>query len=118
MVKPQFAVIGLGGFGYAVARTLLEKGCQVLCIDRLEERLEQVREIATLAVQADATDEKVLREVGVGAVDCAVVSFGHDMEASLLVAMGSWESTGWFFRRRIWDGESRRAWSPPRSWII
>ncbi len=87
MVKPQFAVIGLGGFGYAVARTLLEKGCQVLCIDRLEERLEQVREIATLAVQADATDEKVLREVGVGAVDCAVVSFGHDMEASLLVAM-------------------------------
>jgi trk system potassium uptake protein TrkA len=87
MVKPQFAVIGLGGFGYAVARTLLEKGCQVLCIDRLEERLEQVREIATLAVQADATDEKVLREVGVGAVDCAVVSFGQDMEASLLVAM-------------------------------
>ena len=87
MVKPQFAVIGLGGFGYAVARTLLEKGCQVLCIDRLEERLEQVREIATLAVQADATDEKVLREVGVGAVDCAVVSLGHDMESSLLVAM-------------------------------
>ncbi len=87
MVKPQFAVIGLGGFGYAVARTLLEKGCQVLCIDRLEERLEQVREIATLAVQADATDEKVLREVGVGAVDCAVVSLGQDMEASLLVAM-------------------------------
>jgi trk system potassium uptake protein TrkA len=65
MSNSQFAVIGLGSFGYAVARTLLEKGCQVLCIDRLEERLEQVREIATLAVQADATDEKVLREVGV-----------------------------------------------------
>jgi trk system potassium uptake protein TrkA len=58
MSNSQFAVIGLGSFGYAVARTLLEKGCQVLCIDRLEERLEQVREIATLAVQADATDEK------------------------------------------------------------
>ncbi|MFQ5989610.1 MAG: potassium channel family protein [Candidatus Methylomirabilales bacterium] len=87
MGKPQFAIIGLGSFGYAVARALAEKGCQVLCIDRVEERLEQVREIATYAVQADATEEKALREVGVGAVDCAVVSLGQDMEASLLVTM-------------------------------
>lgn len=87
MSKSQFAVIGLGNFGYAVARTLVEKGCEVLCIDRWEERLERVREIATHAVQADATDEKVLREVGVAEVDCVVVSLGQDMEASLLVAM-------------------------------
>lgn len=87
MAKPQFAVIGLGNFGYAVARTLVEKGCQVLCVDRREERLERVREIATHAVQVDATDEKALRELGVDDVDCAVVSLGQDMEASLLVAM-------------------------------
>jgi len=87
MGKPQFAVIGLGSFGYAVAKTLAEKRCQVLCIDRSEERLERVRDIAIHAVQADATDEKVLREVGVAEVDCAVVSLGQNMEASLLVAM-------------------------------
>ncbi|MFQ5847948.1 MAG: potassium channel family protein [Candidatus Methylomirabilales bacterium] len=87
MSQSQFAVIGLGNFGYAVARTLAEKGRQVLCIDRWEERLERVREIATHAVQADATDEKALREVGVAEVDCAVVSLGQAMEASLLAAM-------------------------------
>ncbi len=87
MSTSQFTVIGLGSFGYAVAKTLAEKGCDVLCIDRLEERVERVREIATQAVQADATDEKVLREVGVEDIDCAVVSLGQDMEASLLVAM-------------------------------
>lgn len=87
MGKPQFAVIGLGNFGYSVAKTLAEKGCQVLCIDRSEERLERVREIAIHAVQADATDEKVLREVGIEEMDCAVVSLGQSMEASLLVAM-------------------------------
>ena len=87
MGKSQFAVIGLGNFGFAVAKTLAEKGCQVLCIDRSEERLERVREIAIHAVQADATDEKILREVGIGEMDCAVVSLGQSMEASLLVAM-------------------------------
>lgn len=83
----QFAVIGLGNFGYAVARTLAEKGCQILCIDESEARLERVRYIATHAVQADAADEKVLREVGVAEADCVVVSLGRDMEASLLIAM-------------------------------
>jgi trk system potassium uptake protein TrkA len=87
MGKPQIAVIGLGNFGYAVAKTLASKGYQILCIDRSEERLERVREIATHAVQADATDEKVLREVGVAEVDSAVVSLGRDMEATLLAAM-------------------------------
>ncbi|MDZ4339270.1 MAG: TrkA family potassium uptake protein [candidate division NC10 bacterium] len=87
MGKRQFAVIGLGNFGYAVAKTLAEKGCQIICIDESEERLERVRDIATHAVEADATDDKVLREVGVAEVDCAVVSLGRDMEASLLVAM-------------------------------
>lgn len=87
MSKPQFVVIGLGNFGYAVARTLAEKGCQVLCIDKSEERLERIRDIATHAVQADAADGKVLREVGVAETDCAVVSLGRDIEASLLVVM-------------------------------
>lgn len=87
MDKPQFAVIGLGNFGFAVAKTLAEKGYQVLCIDRSEERLERVRDIAIHAVQADATDEKVLREVGIEEMDCAVVSLGQSMEMSLLVAL-------------------------------
>jgi len=87
MKKPQFAIIGLGNFGYSAAKTLAEKGCEILCIDQSEERLELVREIATHAVQADATDEKALRAVGVGEVDCAVVSMGQDIEASLLVTM-------------------------------
>ena len=87
MKKPQFAIIGLGNFGYSAAKTLAEKGCEILCIDQSEERLELVREIATHAVQADATDEKALRAVGVGEVDCVVVSMGQDIEASLLVTM-------------------------------
>lgn len=87
MAKSQFAVIGLGNFGYAVARTLAEKGCQVLCVDWSEERLERVRDIATHAAQGDVTDEKALRALGMEDVDCAVVSLGQNMEATLLVAM-------------------------------
>ena len=37
--------------------------------------------------QLDATDIKALREVGVQDVDCAVVSIGENIEASLLVVM-------------------------------
>jgi trk system potassium uptake protein TrkA len=83
----QFAVIGLGRFGYSVAETLIKKGAQVLAIDKDEERVQKISEIATYAVTLDATDEKTLKSIGVQNVDVAVVSIGEDIEASVLVVM-------------------------------
>ena len=83
----QFAVIGLGRFGYSVAETLIKKGFEVLAIDIDEAKIEAVSDFATYAVQCDATDEKALKAVSTQNVDVAVVSIGENIEASILIVM-------------------------------
>ena len=80
----QFAVIGLGRFGFKVAEILAEKGAQVIAIDKDHALVEKIRDIVTEAVQLDSTDEEALRESGVEGVDVAVVSIGEGVESSIL----------------------------------
>lgn len=83
----QFAVIGLGKFGFSIAKTLVDNGYQVLAIDTDEGRIQEASEIVANAVCLDATDEKALRAVGIENVDVAVVSVGADIEASILITL-------------------------------
>jgi len=83
----QFAVIGVGRFGSSVAKTLSQKGCQVLAIDIKEAAVQDVAEFVTQAVCVDATDEKALRSVGIENVDVAVVGMGNNLEASILTTL-------------------------------
>ena len=86
-MKKQIAVIGLGRFGYSLAKTLSESGSEIIAIDREEEKVKGVSDFVTYAVQLDAMDEKALRSVGVQNVDTAIVSIGEKIEASVLVVM-------------------------------
>ena len=83
----QFAVIGLGRFGASVAKTLAQKNCQVIAIDKDEDKIQDISEAVTQAVCLDATDEKALKAVGIEQVDVAIVSVGVDVEASVLIAL-------------------------------
>jgi trk system potassium uptake protein TrkA len=87
MVKQSFAVIGLGRFGSAVARTLVEMGQDVIGIDASESNVQAMAEVLQAVVQLDATDERALRVAGIKDVDVAVISIGENIEASLLVVM-------------------------------
>ena len=84
-MKRQIAVIGLGRFGYGVAETLVKKGCEVLAIDTDPEKIQAISDMATFAVQCDASDEKALKAISAQNVDVAVVSIGENIEASILI---------------------------------
>lgn len=83
----QFAVIGLGKFGFAIAKTLAEKGCEVLVIDSDEEKVREASEFATQAIQLDATVEDALKKAGIEDMDVAIVSVGENLEASILITL-------------------------------
>ncbi len=83
----QFAVIGLGRFGYSVATTLSEKGHQVLGIDIDEDKVQDLSEIVTQAICTDATDEKALKAIGIENVDVAIIGMGDNMQASTLCTL-------------------------------
>lgn len=87
MTRQSFAVIGLGRFGSALAKTLIEMGQDVIGIDADEERVQRMAEHLQSVVQVNATDERALRAAGIADVDVAVISIGENIEASLLVVM-------------------------------
>ena len=83
----QFIVLGLGRFGSSVATTLVELGHEVLGIDIDEERVDVLKDKITQVAQADVTEEKVLKELGVKNFDAAIVGIATDLETSILVTM-------------------------------
>ncbi|MCG8500282.1 MAG: TrkA family potassium uptake protein [Firmicutes bacterium] len=83
----SFVVLGMGRFGQSVAKTLYELGYEVLAIDNDEEVIQDMTDYVTHAVIADATDENVLKSLGVRNFDVAVVTIGGDMQSSILVTL-------------------------------
>ena len=80
----QILVVGLGRFGGAVAAELVDLNFEVLGIDADAARVQQHSEVLTHVVQADATSDEVLRQLGVEDYRYAVVGIGTDIEASVL----------------------------------
>ena len=83
----QYAVIGRGKFGASVACTLAKLGHQVLAVDIDEDKVQQVADGVTHAVQADATDEDILRAIGIRNFDVVIVTIGHDVLSSILTCL-------------------------------
>jgi len=90
-LKSRFAVIGLGRFGTAVARTLAEKGAEVIAIDNDEEATSLVADQVALAVTMDASDIKALRSQNIDEVDAAIIAIGTNFESELLVTVNLME---------------------------
>lgn len=87
MAKRQFAVIGLGRFGAAMATTLVSLGQDVLGIDTHDDAVQALADRVPHLLAINASDPRALREAGVADVDVAVVSIGANIEASLLIVM-------------------------------
>ena len=87
MAKKSFAVIGLGQFGRAVVHELIENKADVIAIDNNEEIANEVAKELPTTFVADSTDEKALRNLGIGEVDSAIVAFGDNQQASVLTTV-------------------------------
>ena len=84
----QYAVVGLGRFGYAVAKGLERQGQEVLAVDLDEERVEAMMDKVTRAVIADAADEHTFLALGLGDMDGLVVAIGEgNLPSAIMVCM-------------------------------
>jgi trk system potassium uptake protein len=85
--RKRVAVIGLGRFGTSVARVCHELGYDVTVIDIDEDRVAEAADYATLAAQADGSDEEALLSLGVDRSVVAVVGQGQNIEESISCAL-------------------------------
>lgn len=86
-MSKQYAVIGLGRFGSAVALGLAEAGQEVTAVDVDEERVQQVSDAVTYAAIADVTKTGVCESLGMANIDVAVIGISSNMEDSILATI-------------------------------
>ena len=60
MKKQQYIVFGLNRFGTSVARTLAAAGNEVVAVDQDADRVAQIADDVSYAVQVDVADEDAL----------------------------------------------------------
>ena len=80
-------VIGLGIFGFNVAKTLYESGFEVTAIDKNKDIIQRIRDHSTKAILADGTDKDVMESIGIQEDDIVIISFGEDLAASTLITL-------------------------------
>src|SRR6056297_3264613 len=83
----RFVVVGLGNFGFTVARSLSENGHDVIAIDTDGTVVDRLASSVSRAAVGDATDVEMLRRIGADDADAAIVSTGDDITASVLATM-------------------------------
>jgi trk/ktr system potassium uptake protein len=83
----KFAVIGMGSFGSNVAKTLYERGHEVVAIDDDKDKIEHAKSFSSHAVLTDASVKENLEALGITDMDVVVVSLGTAMEASILAVL-------------------------------
>jgi len=83
----RVTVFGLGIFGRIVAKALYEYGHEVIAIDQRKELVQKVQEYTTQAVVANCTDRELIENLGLDAVDIAIITLGADIGASILLTL-------------------------------
>lgn len=91
MRDKQFAILGLGRFGEALAITLSELGSNVVVVDRDEEKVQNIANYVTYAVQADVSDINALKSIGLKNVDVVIVSITSDINSSIMGVVNAQE---------------------------
>ncbi|NKE04063.1 MULTISPECIES: potassium channel family protein [Mesobacillus] len=86
-MRKLFAVIGLGRFGGSLVEEFHHLGFEVLAVDVNEERVNRYSKFATHAVVANAISESNLKSLGLKNFDLVIVSFGGNIEASILTTL-------------------------------
>jgi len=83
----RVVVIGLGIFGFNIAKDLYENGIEVIAIDKDKEVIQKIRDYSTKAILADGTEKEVMESIGIQEDDVVIVSFGEDLAAATLITL-------------------------------
>ena len=82
--KKTYAVFGLGRYGTAVAKELVDNGQEVMAVDIKQKIVNDASAILPVCKCADITDAEVISRLGVGGIDTVIVCMAGNLEASVM----------------------------------
>ena len=83
-MKKTYAVFGLGRYGIAVARELVNNGAEVIAVDMDEGIVNAAADELPICKCADITDPEVIRQLGISNVDVVIIAMANNLEASVM----------------------------------
>ncbi len=83
----NYAVFGLGRYGKAVAKELVDDGAEVLAVDNNEDVVNAASVEIPYCKCADVTDPEVIKQLGISNMDVVVISMASNLEASVMATM-------------------------------
>lgn len=83
----RFAVIGLGNFGFYMAKSLFEDGNEVIAIDMDRNRIQTIDGFCSEAIVMDGADKERLKSIGLEVMDSVIVSTGARISTSILICL-------------------------------
>ena len=83
----SYAVFGLGRYGRAVARELVENGIEVIAVDMNEDIVNVAISEIPFCKCADVTDPEVIKQLGIANVDVVIIAMATNLEASVMATM-------------------------------
>lgn len=76
-------LIGMGRFGKHIAMNLNQLGHQVMVVDKVEERIDDILPYVTSAQIGDSTNVGFLESLGIANFDVCIVAIGNNFQGSL-----------------------------------
>lgn len=86
-LNKTYAVFGLGRYGYAVAKELVNNGAEVLAVDSDESLINTASLEVPFCKCADITDLETLKQLGIANVDVVIIAMANNLEASVMSVM-------------------------------
>ena len=86
-VSIEFGIIGIGRFGFALAKTLIEAGKEVIVIDSDENKIKQIRSLTDNAFVVNNLGKEALEETGIQNCETVFVCIGEKIDVSILTTL-------------------------------
>ena len=86
-LNKSYAVFGLGRYGQAVARELVNSGAEVLAVDFDEALINSLASDIPFCKCADVTDAETINSLGISNIDVVIIAMANNLEASVMAVM-------------------------------
>ena len=83
-IHKSYAVLGLGRYGFAVAKELIESGAEVLAVDKNQSLVNAAASEIPLCKCADVTDSDAIEHLGISNFDVVIISMANSLESSVM----------------------------------
>jgi trk system potassium uptake protein TrkA len=83
----EYGIIGLGRFGFALAKTLAEAGKEVMVIDNSESKIKQIRTIVENAFVIENLDKESLMDAGIQNCSTVIIGIGEKIDVCILTTL-------------------------------